>query len=43
MADQGTGGLLSPFLQQQWFKVVRPYLKGECLMLGVARGLWLNG
>ena len=38
MADQGTEGLLSPFLRRQRLKVAKPYLKGRILDVGCGSG-----
>ena len=38
MADQGTEGLLSPFLRRQRFKAARPFLKGRILDVGCGSG-----
>lgn len=38
MADQGTEGLLSPFLRRHRFKVARPYLSGRILDVGCGSG-----
>jgi SAM-dependent methyltransferase len=38
MADQGTEGLLSPFLRRQRLKVARPYLRGRILDVGCGTG-----
>ena len=38
MADQGTEGLLSPFLRRQRFKVAKPYLNGRILDVGCGSG-----
>lgn len=39
MADQGTEGLLSPFLRQQRLNVATPYLKGRVLDVGCGSGV----
>lgn len=39
MADQGTEGLLSPFLRQQRLKIATPYLKGRVLDVGCGSGV----
>lgn len=39
MADQGTEGLLSPFLRQRRLKVATPYLKGRVLDVGCGSGV----
>lgn len=38
MADQGTEGLLSPFLRNQRFRAAMPYLKGRVLDVGCGSG-----
>lgn len=38
MADQGTEGLLSPFLRTKRFNAVKPYLKGKVLDFGCGTG-----
>lgn len=38
MADQGTEGLLSPFLRRQRFKAAKPYLNGRILDVGCGSG-----
>ncbi len=38
MADQGTQGLLSPFLRRQRFRAARPFLKGSVLDFGCGSG-----
>ena len=38
MADQGTEGLLSPFLRRQRLKVAKPYLSGRILDVGCGSG-----
>jgi SAM-dependent methyltransferase len=38
MADQGSEGLLSPFLRRQRFKAVMPYLCGRVLDVGCGSG-----
>ena len=38
MADQGTEGLLPPFLRRQRFKAARPFLKGRILDVGCVTG-----
>jgi SAM-dependent methyltransferase len=38
MADQGTEGLLSPFLRKQRFKAAKPYLNGRILDVGCGSG-----
>lgn len=38
MADQGTEGLLSPFLRTQRFNAARPFLKGKVLDYGCGSG-----
>ncbi len=38
MSDQGTGGLLSPYLRKQRFKAVRPFICGSVLDIGCASG-----
>lgn len=39
MADQGTEGLLSPFLRQRRLKAATPYLKGRVLDVGCGSGV----
>lgn len=39
MADQGSEGLLSPFLRHQRLRAVRPFLKGRVLDMGCGSGL----
>lgn len=39
MADQGTEGLLSPFLRNQRCKAAKPFLSGEILDLGCGTGI----
>ena len=38
MADQGTEGLLSPFLRRQRFRAAMPFLKGRVLDVGCGTG-----
>jgi len=38
MADQSTEGLFSPFLKNQRFKAIRPYLQGKILDVGCGTG-----
>jgi SAM-dependent methyltransferase len=38
MADQGSEGLLSPWLRKQRFKAAKPYLKGRVLDVGCGSG-----
>ena len=38
MADQGTEGLLSPWLREQRFKAARPYVRGRVLDVGCGSG-----
>ena len=38
MADQGTEGVLSPWLRRQRFKAAQPYLKGRVLDYGCGSG-----
>jgi len=38
MADQGTEGLLSPYLREKRIQAVRPYLKGRVLDVGCGSG-----
>lgn len=38
MADQGSEGLLSPFLRNQRFEAAKPYLRGRVLDIGCGAG-----
>ena len=42
MADQGSEGMLSPFLRNQRFNAARPYLKGSILDVGCGTGMLAN-
>jgi 2-polyprenyl-3-methyl-5-hydroxy-6-metoxy-1,4-benzoquinol methylase len=39
VADQGTEGLLSPFLRKQRIKAIKPFLKGKILDIGCGSGI----
>jgi 2-polyprenyl-3-methyl-5-hydroxy-6-metoxy-1,4-benzoquinol methylase len=39
MADQGSEGLLSPFLRKQRIKAIKPFLKGKILDIGCGSGI----